>query len=58
MQALILETILLLEIQRSLILKCGELAIIYLNAFYGQDIVLLLLKDRTYEKVFSLQVVV
>lgn len=50
MQALILEAILLLEIQSSLILKCGELAITYFNAFYRQ--VLLLFKDRNYEKIF------
>lgn len=46
----VLETMLLLEIKSNLILRCSELAIKCLSAFYRQGIVLGTAKDMNYEK--------
>lgn len=48
--ALVLETVLLLEINSNLTLKCSKLAIKYLSAFYRQGIVLGTAEDMSYEK--------
>lgn len=40
LQSSVLETILFLELKSGLILKCSELVIYYLSAFYRQGIVL------------------